>query len=163
MTYQILKTNRQDHYIPPKRAYSFEAMLDDLMDFAATTLVDNGRLAFWMPTANDEALVLEIPSHPILELISICTQTFNKCTLSPQPNSKNPQLTYTTPTTGSRRLITYTRLPNPSIQQTQNPPSKPRSIPKGTTANDLNAFRKRVSHSPSPPTTPSQEKEKHTS
>ena len=31
-------------------------MLDDILFFAAETLVDDGRLAFWMPTANDEAL-----------------------------------------------------------------------------------------------------------
>lgn len=54
-------------------------MLDDLMEFAATMLVDNGRLSFWMPTANDEELVLEIPSHHCLELVSVCVQTFNKC------------------------------------------------------------------------------------
>lgn len=54
-------------------------MLDDLMEFAATMLVDNGRLSFWMPTANDEELLLEIPSHPYLELVSVCVQTFNKC------------------------------------------------------------------------------------
>ncbi len=54
-------------------------MLGDLMEFAAMILVDNGRLSFWMPTANDEDFVLEIPSHPCLELVSVCVQTFNKC------------------------------------------------------------------------------------
>lgn len=54
-------------------------MLDDLMDFAAVMLVDDGRLSFWMPTANDEELLLEIPSHPCLELVTVCLQAFNKC------------------------------------------------------------------------------------
>ena len=72
--------NRQDKYIPPKKAYSFEAMLDDLLEFAAQHLVDDGRLSLWMPTANDEDVELGIPAHPHLELISICVQTFNKCT-----------------------------------------------------------------------------------
>ena len=70
---------RQDKYIPPKKAYSFEAMLDDLLDFSACMLVDGGRLSFWMPTANDEEVVLGIPSHPCLDLVSVCVQTFNKC------------------------------------------------------------------------------------
>ena len=56
-------------------------MLDDLMNFAAMTLVDRGRLSFWMPTANDEETILEIPSHPYLERVSVCVQVFNKCQL----------------------------------------------------------------------------------
>ena len=72
--------HRQDKYIPPKKAYSFEAMLDDLLEFAAQHLVDDGRLSLWMPTANDEDVELGIPAHTHLELISVCVQTFNKCT-----------------------------------------------------------------------------------
>lgn len=72
--------DRQDKYIPPKKAYSFEAMLDDLLEFAAQHLVDDGRLSLWMPTANDEDVELGIPAHPHLELVSVCVQTFNKCT-----------------------------------------------------------------------------------
>ena len=71
---------RQDKYIPPKKAYSFEAMLNDLLEFAAQHLVDDGRLSLWMPTANDEDVELGIPAHPHLELVSVCVQTFNKCT-----------------------------------------------------------------------------------
>ena len=70
---------RQDKYIPPKKPYSFEAMLEDLLDFAALMLVDDGRLSFWMPTANDEDVVLDIPAHQSLDLVSVCVQTFNKC------------------------------------------------------------------------------------
>ena len=75
----IADIGRQDKYIPPKKPYSFEAMLDDLLEFAALTLVDGGRLSFWMPTANDEDVVLGVPAHQCLDLISVCVQTFNKC------------------------------------------------------------------------------------
>lgn len=68
-----------DNYIHPKRPYSFEAMLADLLDFATTHLVDDGRLSFWMPTANDEDVYLAIPTHPSLDLVSVCVQPFNKC------------------------------------------------------------------------------------
>ena len=75
----IADTGRQDKYIPPKKPYSFEAMLDDLLEFAAYTLVDGGRLSFWMPTANDEDVILGVPAHQCLDLVSVCVQTFNKC------------------------------------------------------------------------------------
>ena len=71
-----------DGFIAPKKPYGFEAMLDDILDFAARTLVENGRLSFWMPTANDD-LELVIPTHPLLEVVSVCIQPFNRCMLSP--------------------------------------------------------------------------------
>ena len=70
---------RRDGFIPPKKPYSFEAMMDDILDFAAFTLVDNARLALWMPTANDDNVKLALPIHPCLELLSSCKQQFNKC------------------------------------------------------------------------------------
>jgi tRNA (guanine10-N2)-methyltransferase len=70
---------RDDDYIPPKRPYSFHAMLYDILDFAVLSLVDNGRLSFWMPTANDEDQEIQVPEHPCLEITSTCTQTFNRC------------------------------------------------------------------------------------
>ena len=71
--------DRKDDYIPPKKPYSFDAMLVDIMDFAACMLIENGRLSFWMPTANDEDQELGVPTHPALELVSNCVQPFNKC------------------------------------------------------------------------------------
>ena len=76
---QWLTPRRQEHYVPPKKPYSFERLLLDILHFSAEFLVDNGRLSFWMPTANDEDQALAIPSHPCLELKSNCVQTFNKC------------------------------------------------------------------------------------
>ena len=69
----------QDKYIPPKRPYGFEAMLEDLLEFAAGRLVRGGRLSLWMPTANDEEVELGVPVHAGLEVVSVCTQKFNKC------------------------------------------------------------------------------------
>lgn len=57
-------------------------MLDDILDFAAATLVDGGRLAFWMPTANDEEQEIAVPTHPCLRLVVVCVQEFNKCRLA---------------------------------------------------------------------------------
>ena len=77
--FAVADMGRQDKYIPPKKPYSFEAMLEDLLDFSAFMLVDDGRLSLWMPTANDEDVILDIPAHPCLGLVSVCVQTFNKC------------------------------------------------------------------------------------
>ena len=54
-------------------------MLGDILHFAATILVDDGRLSIWMPTANDAEVKLGIPQHQALELVSSCIQVFNKC------------------------------------------------------------------------------------
>lgn len=70
---------RDPNYVPPKKPYSFLAMLDDILVFASETLVDNGRLSFWMPTANDEELEIPVPRHPSLDIVDVCTQPFNKC------------------------------------------------------------------------------------
>lgn len=54
-------------------------MLDDILDFASETLVDDGRLSFWMPTANDEEQEIGVPTHPCLEIVVVCVQAFNRC------------------------------------------------------------------------------------
>jgi tRNA (guanine10-N2)-methyltransferase len=54
-------------------------MIEDLLDFAALTLVDGGRLSMWMPTANDEDVEIAIPQHQCFKLVSVCVQDFNKC------------------------------------------------------------------------------------
>jgi tRNA (guanine10-N2)-methyltransferase len=88
----------QKDYIPPRKPYSFLRMIDDILDFGATMLVDSGRLCMWMPvagTVNEHADVEEaagdtaapaienaeyaVPQHPCLELASVCQQDFNKC------------------------------------------------------------------------------------
>lgn len=70
---------RQPTFIPPKKPYSLVIMLDDILEFSASTLVDKGRLSLWMPTANDDLEEFPIPTHPSLELVSVCIQPFSKC------------------------------------------------------------------------------------
>ena len=132
-----------DSYLPPKRPYSFVRMLDDILDFSANRLVDHGRLCMWMPVAGasdaeegpqeneSDEQEYAIPQHPALELISECTQHFNKW---------------------SRRLLTYRRIRDSQINQEQLLTYKASRLAlengsktdaKGT-ADDLNAFRRKV-------------------
>ena len=64
-----------DHYLPPKKPYSFTRMLDDILNFSAERLVDNGRLCMWMPVADatvsdtseaqgEQIAVYDVPLHP---------------------------------------------------------------------------------------------------
>lgn len=126
---ELLETERQSHenqykipgYIPPKRPYSFTALLDDILAFAVSTLVENGRLSMWMPTANDEDIELVIPSHPCLKLESVCVQAFNKW---------------------SRRLLTYRRLKDSEVPEGAMDAVK-KEYEKGTRASELNDFRRK--------------------
>ncbi|PSR92138.1 hypothetical protein BD289DRAFT_459760 [Coniella lustricola] len=110
-------------FIAPKKPYSFLAMLDDILQFSAESLVDGGRLSFWMPTANDEDQELEVPTHPCLEVILVCVQPFNKW---------------------SRRLITYQKLPDESVDPAELEAwgSRRKGQHTGMTADELNPFRK---------------------
>ncbi|SCU98112.1 LADA_0H10660g1_1 [Lachancea dasiensis] len=65
-------------YIPTKKPYSLDSLLDDLLHFAVERLPIGGRLAFWMPVANDENIETVIPMHADLELKYNCVQEFNK-------------------------------------------------------------------------------------
>jgi tRNA (guanine10-N2)-methyltransferase len=133
----------QPNYIPPKRPYSFMRMLDDILDFSATRLVDGGRLCMWMPVAGDvdleqhtepeavAAAEYNIPKHPELELVAVCTQDFNKW---------------------SRRLLTYRRIPDTRVNQDtllqyktdRLALSESNGVGTRSTADDLNAFRRKV-------------------
>lgn len=133
---------RLPDYVPPKKPYSFLAMLDDILHFASQTLVDDGRLSFWMPTANDENQEIATPSHPCLEVVSICSQVFNKCKAlircAPRPFFT---LTFET---GSRRLITYRRLRDKDVSTAALEEYVTRTAVKvtGTSADELNPFRR---------------------
>jgi tRNA (guanine10-N2)-methyltransferase len=126
---ELLESERKSHqdqykapgYIPPKKPYSFTALLDDILAFAVATLVEDGRLSMWMPTANDEDIELIIPSHPCLKLESVCVQAFNKW---------------------SRRLLTYRRLKESEVPEGALEAVK-REYEKGTRASDLNDFRRK--------------------
>ncbi|KAK1625394.1 S-adenosyl-L-methionine-dependent methyltransferase [Colletotrichum phormii] len=107
-------------FIAPKKPYSFLAMLDDILEFASETLVDGGRLSFWMPTANDEDQEIPTPQHPRLDIVATCVQPFNKW---------------------SRRLITYRRIPDSQVDPERLAAYK-RTFVAGTTADELNPFRR---------------------
>ncbi|KAL3464741.1 hypothetical protein BJX64DRAFT_275651 [Aspergillus heterothallicus] len=109
----------REGYIAPKKPYGFEAMLNDILDFAARTLVTNGRLAMWMPTANDEEVELSVPMHLNLEVINVCVQPF---------------------TSWSRRLITYRRLPEGVLSDVS---LRRQKEDAGATADELNPFRRK--------------------
>lgn len=65
-------------YIPTKKPYSLDNLLYDLLQFASDRLPIGGRLAFWMPTANDSFVPTIIPQHKNLELKYHLNQEFNK-------------------------------------------------------------------------------------
>jgi len=75
----------------------------------------------WMPTANDEDIELIIPSHPCLELTSVCVQAFNKW---------------------SRRLLTYRRRREEEVPEGAAEAVR-REYEKGTRASELNDFRRK--------------------
>ncbi|KAM3071326.1 hypothetical protein ACMFMG_008917 [Clarireedia jacksonii] len=116
---ETLPHHLHDSYVPPKKPYSFLAMLDDILDFATLSLVEGGRLSFWMPTANDQDQEIKVPTHPCLRITSVCTQAFNKW---------------------SRRLITYQRIPDSEVDPERIHERAARDT--GTTADELNPFRK---------------------
>lgn len=115
-------------------------MLDDILLFAAQTLVDEGRLSFWMPTANDEDQEIPVPTHPYLETVSVCTQVFNKC--SPLLSPIKAYGILTNESTGSRRLITYRRIPDAQVDQEVVKTREENTKLTGKTADELNPFRK---------------------
>lgn len=65
-------------YIQPKKTYSLDLLLDDLLQFASDRLNVGSRLCFWMPVANDEDIPTLIPQHEQLELIYELVQDFYK-------------------------------------------------------------------------------------
>lgn len=65
-------------FIAPKKPYELANLLEDLLNFAAEKLPTGGRLAFWMPTANDEFVEHHIPQHERLQHLYALEQEFNK-------------------------------------------------------------------------------------
>ncbi|ABN68396.1 putative ribonuclease methylating protein [Scheffersomyces stipitis CBS 6054] len=72
------KAHLRRDFIQPKKPYELSDLLDDLLFFAGERLPIGGRLAFWMPTANDDFQVNLIPQHEQLELLYNLEQEFNK-------------------------------------------------------------------------------------
>lgn len=137
--------HRDPRFVPPKKPYGFQAMLDDILVFATDTLVDNGRVSFWMPTANDDQQEVPIPTHPSLELVSVCVQPFYKCqySLLPQISSSSQGHKLTIANAGSRRLMTYRRIPDAEVSSIALEAYKTRLkvVTDGESVNELNPFR----------------------
>ena len=109
-------------FIAPKRPYSFNRMLSDIMDFAARSLVNGGRLAFWMPCANDADEDFPVPWHGMLELRHSCIQVFNKW---------------------SRRLLVYERFGGDVAEKFEDGEQGPSlKTTAGHKADELNQFRR---------------------
>ena len=49
----------------------------DLLIFSAKTLVENGRLVFWIPVNREYYSDNKLPSHPNLKLVANCEQTLS--------------------------------------------------------------------------------------
>lgn len=112
-------------YVAPKKPYSFARMLDDILAFAAETLVVGGRLAFWMPSANEDDGNIAIPARGELELLECCVQRFNRW---------------------SRRLLVYRRRGTTEGSGVNGPGRDDREegeTATGKTASDLNPFRRK--------------------
>lgn len=65
-------------FIHPKKPYELLNLLGDLLNFAAERMPIGGRLAFWMPTANDDYEEHIIPQHERLQLLYALEQEFSK-------------------------------------------------------------------------------------
>lgn len=83
-------------YIQPKKPYSLDLLINDLLEFAAKRLRVGGRLSFWMPLANEDPL--SAPEHAGLKHISSIPQAFNKW---------------------QRWLITYEKRPDGEVGETR--------------------------------------------
>lgn len=115
--------------------------MDDILNFGCDMLVDNGRLCMWMPTANDDETEIAIPTHPALKLVSVSVQQFNKCRhLVGQRTSQ-----FADTCLGARRLLTYQRIAEAEINQDAMRSRQRRDEAQGTTADELNKFRRKVS------------------
>ncbi|KAI5800079.1 S-adenosyl-L-methionine-dependent methyltransferase [Geopyxis carbonaria] len=129
----------EDDYVPPKKPYSFTAMLADILQFAVDYVVPGGRLCFWMPTENeDEHRKFDIPMHPQLKLVNVSVQEFNKW---------------------SRCLLTYSRRPGDEGLAEHLEMQRARAEAAVTdkldgTADELNDFRKKYFEGFRPSSTP---------
>ncbi|KAI5950638.1 hypothetical protein CANMA_005298 [Candida margitis] len=86
-------------FVPPKKPYELSDMLNDLLSFAGDRLPVGGKLAFWMPTANDDFSETIIPQHECLKLQFNLEQEFHKW---------------------SRRLLVYVKMDESYAGETRN-------------------------------------------
>eukprot|EP00771_Trimastix_marina_P000829 gnl/Trimastix_PCT/1862.p1 GENE.gnl/Trimastix_PCT/1862~~gnl/Trimastix_PCT/1862.p1 ORF type:complete len:476 (-),score=111.79 gnl/Trimastix_PCT/1862:2-1429(-) len=66
-------------FIPSRVQKGLVDTYNDLLDFAARTLVPNGRLVFWLPTCPQSYTPDEIPTHPCFRLLANSEQQLTTC------------------------------------------------------------------------------------
>ncbi|CRG84866.1 NAD-dependent histone deacetylase SIR2 [Talaromyces islandicus] len=108
-------------FIAPKKPYGFVRLQQDILCFAARTLVEGGRIAMWMPTTDDQEIELMIPTNPSLEIVSVSVQHFRGW---------------------ARRLLTYRKLPAGEVSLDTRIHRATDDL-HGVTADDLNEFRRK--------------------
>ncbi|TDH69857.1 hypothetical protein CCR75_004777 [Bremia lactucae] len=70
-------SSKQDNYIAPTQTYAAEDVMKDLLEFAAQTLREGGRLVYLLPTTY-EYTDSDLPRHASLQLISNSEQKLTK-------------------------------------------------------------------------------------
>ena len=68
------ETETERKYPQRGARYERDAVFDELLDFAAETLLMGGRLVYWLPVIQDEYNHDQVPRHPCLEIIANCEQ-----------------------------------------------------------------------------------------
>ncbi|KAI9148622.1 hypothetical protein H9P43_010103 [Blastocladiella emersonii ATCC 22665] len=63
---------------PATVPYDLDAVMADLTDFAARSLVVGGRLSYWLPTVKAEYAPEDVPLHPALRLVANSEQPFGQ-------------------------------------------------------------------------------------
>ncbi|KAI5960956.1 uncharacterized protein KGF55_004223 [Candida pseudojiufengensis] len=86
-------------FVAPKKPYQLADMLKDILQFASERLPVGGKLAFWMPTADDEFQETVLPQHAKLKLEYNLVQQFHKW---------------------SRRLLVYVKMDESYVGETRN-------------------------------------------
>lgn len=115
--------------------------MNDILTFAVRTLVTDGRLCMWMPANSDEEIEISVPMHQNLEVLSTSVQPFNNC----EHHLSSFESKCLTLSPGSRRLITYRRLPEGVLSDVSS--KRQKGDASGVSADELNAFRRTVSPS----------------
>jgi tRNA (guanine10-N2)-methyltransferase len=91
-----------------------------------------------MPTSSDEEGELAIPMHPNLEVVCVSVQPFNNCKFMERRTASTMLIWHL----GSRRLITYRRLPEGETSDVSI--GRRKADAEGMHADELNAFRRKV-------------------
>ncbi|KAF9162886.1 hypothetical protein DFQ26_003129 [Actinomortierella ambigua] len=106
-------------YIPPTKPYEMSEVVADLLMFAVKNLVVGGRLVYWLPTVTEEYSIDDLPTHPSMELIANCEQSFGQW---------------------SRRLITMEKVAEWDGKETLGPPTGEMSRSKTSSTNSIGHF-----------------------